>query len=113
MVGNLGNLDNLLQEDGGLLQDKLEVVFEAVRDLSAAQVGQQQHVHLLDSCLAVPEQGLFLQSTDSLVKACCWKCLAFLHMGWSIATPEQGLLLLQSIYGLLKIPMQGLGCGQL
>ena len=71
VVGNLGNLDNLLQEDGGLLQNKLEVIFEAVRDLPAAQVGQQEHVNLLDSCLAVPEQGLFLQSTGSLVKACC------------------------------------------
>lgn len=68
MVGNLGNLDNLLQEDGGLLEDEFEVVFEAVGDFPATQVGKQQHVDLLDSCLAVPEEGLVLQSPDALYK---------------------------------------------
>lgn len=63
MVRNLGNLDNLFQEDGGLLQHKLEVLFKAVGDLPSAEVGQQQHVDLFDSCLAVPEQGLVLQHT--------------------------------------------------
>lgn len=68
MVGNLGNLDNLLQEDGGLLEDELEVILQAVRDFSTAQVSQQQHVDFLDSCLAVPEEGLVLQSPDGLCK---------------------------------------------
>ena len=66
MVGNLGNLDDLLQEDGGLLEDEFEVVFEAVGDFPATQVGQQQHVDLLDSCLAVPEEGLVLHSPHAL-----------------------------------------------
>lgn len=36
MVRNLSNLDDLLQEDWGLLQNKLEVFFKAVWDLPAA-----------------------------------------------------------------------------
>ena len=111
VVGNLGNLDNLLQEDGGLLQHKLEVVFEAVGDLPAAQVGQQQHVNLLDSCLAVPEQGLVLQSAGQS----CQDILLKIRPGistqdCSIAIPEQGPLL-QSKGGLLKISVQGLERG--
>ena len=90
MVGNLGNLDNLLQEDGGLLEDELEVIFEAVGDFSAAQVGQQQHVDFLDSCLAVPEEGLVLQRPDALCKLFV-KCFftGLLYKGWEVVCARQ------------------------
>ncbi len=79
MVGDLGNLDNLFQKDRGLLQHKLEVVFKSLGYLPPAEVGEQQHVDLLDSCLAVPEEGLVLQMQRSqhVTKV---PCVVLLHL---------------------------------
>ena len=57
---DVGDVDHLLQEQGALLHDGRVVAAQALGDVRARQVRQDQHVALHDGGLALPELRLVL-----------------------------------------------------
>ena len=58
--GEVGDVDDLLQEERALLHDRAVVGAQALGDVSARQVRQNEHVALDYGRLALPEWGLVL-----------------------------------------------------